>query len=128
MTENEYIQTRVSYAIVRGEVVFQDSNNRKPTKDWLLNDVCLSEEEYNKTISGRIFSDRVLICMGDSYGSVNMEEINSRTLVTIFKRHYEIFGDKAVKLHNGCKPGAIAEDWEPIESLGLFRYCPEACV
>lgn len=118
MTREEFATNRVAFAIINGSVVYQ--SEPIPSKEWLINFYGMSEEEFEKTIRGGIFKDRITLCVGSNYDKCEVGSIPDGALLEIVQKHTELFGGKCVIIENGHIPAEVGKRWECRENLGAF--------
>ena len=110
---------RIGFAIIDGTVVFQEDNNRINTLDWLKDQLNLSDEAIETTIRGGLFEDRITMCIGKDYNTVDMNQLSAGALVTIMDKQSRMFGFNCpVEVWNGSVVGEPGVAWEPIEIIG----------
>lgn len=120
MTEKEFVNTRVGFAIINGKVIFQETP--EPTMDWMRNTLGLSESEVNTTIRGGLFEDRINFCVGKDYLCANMDTVHFSAAITLLRKHATMYPDSTPALYNGFYKDTPGSHWDAREYLGSIHY------
>lgn len=122
MELQEYYKGRHSYAIIDGKLVWASDENCDgiSTHDWLVGRRGMNESQYDETIRGTIYENRVVICRGLDYNSVDIDALPDGILNAVVNKAGEVFGCSSIVVHNGSVMGEPGTDWEPRINLGSF--------
>ncbi|MCM1215104.1 MAG: hypothetical protein NC548_11360 [Lachnospiraceae bacterium] len=112
-----YEQKRVGFAIINGELVFQ--KERKKSEAWLKGDYNMSDPDFELTIRGGLFEDRITLSLGSNYDSVNLAAMPATEILIILQKYSEVYGKSASVIHNGQFPATEGEDWLPRQLIHL---------
>lgn len=123
MKLREYYMSRYNYAIVDGVIIWaHDVNcNLMSSREWLIGQHGMTNEQYEETIRGSVYADHVVICKGSNYESVDINTLPSGALCSIVNEAATLFGSSDVEIHNGCFIGEPGTIWEPRSNLGAFQ-------
>ena len=118
-TVEQYTQTSLAFAIADKNVVFQSNDDRKSSKDWLIEDLGVTEAEYETVVRGGLFPDRITISVGSDYNSACMESITASAMLTILAKYKALYGRMPEVIHNGQFPEEPGKDWKPRQVISL---------
>ena len=83
-----YEERRLAFAVIDGVVVFQKNNARKCSKEWLMQDLGLSKTDYETTIRGGLFEDRITLSRGSNYDAVPLDCLSAAIHSSLLKPPY----------------------------------------
>lgn len=114
-----YEERRLAFAVIDGVVVFQKNNERKCSKEWLMKDLGLSEMDYETTIRGGLFEDRITLARGSNYDAVPLDHLSVANFVDIFRKYKEIWNAAPTVIYNGQYVREPGVDWPAKETVVL---------
>lgn len=119
---SDFYKNRIAFALVKGELVFQEIYDHRSSKEWLSRTYGIGDKEFECTVRGGVFSDYITLCQGSDYLPIDLELLPASVLIDIVHKHNDLYGTKPVEIQNGQVPGEVGEKWQCRESLGYFQY------
>ncbi len=122
MDLGDFYNMRHIYAMIDGKLVWADEDgcNDMCAHDWLTKCRGLTEEQFESTIRGGVFSDHITLCVGYNYEPVNLDYVPSKLLHEVVDVACKMNGINSVRIYNGAKVGEPGTVWPPICDLGYF--------
>lgn len=120
MGKKEWFGSRVTFAIREdGSVIFQQLDDIRSCRDWLIEDYGCSDFGVNQVPRGQILKNEISFFCGEEYDSID-EDLLSTALLKVIKKHDEVFGKFSVVVANGKIPSDNYVNWRNRCTLGVW--------